>query len=418
MRDQTEQLDTNGGFHGWRMVGICFVLINVALGVNFSAYGALVGAIETGFNTSRALASGGLSMLTLSMGLMSPVVGALMRRVPLRVLMAIGIVMNAAGLAVPAMTSSIHVLLASYLLLVGPGFCLFAIIPCTSIIGNWFVAGNGRALGFATMPIGNAIMPVAAAMVLSAHGLSATFLSGSAIMLALLPLLLFLVDHPSRCGQRAHGASALDISDDPVPPMAAREIMFSGPFLVLTLAVSVLSAAGLVIVTQIVGLSMDRGLDLASASLVLAAFGLAGLVGAPLFGFLSDRLGGGRAFSVLAFGLIPGWLGLLVADTLPLLLFLAMIIGIGSNGILTLFGATMGEWLGAKNVGVAMGLCYMLQIPFLFGAPPLAGAMYDATGGYTATIVLHVASMVAIGLLMLFYRPVVTGSSASPPASA
>ncbi|WP_341714021.1 hypothetical protein, partial [Erythrobacter sp.] len=57
-------------FHGWRMVGICFILINVALGVNFSAYGALVGAIETGFGTSRALASGGVSMLTLSMGLM------------------------------------------------------------------------------------------------------------------------------------------------------------------------------------------------------------------------------------------------------------------------------------------------------------------------------------------------------------
>lgn len=123
-------------FQGWRMVVICFLLINVALGLNFSAYGALVGAIEEGFDTSRALASGGVSMLTLSMGLMSPVVGGLMRRFPLRLLMAAGIVLNAAGLAMSGLTDSIFVLLASYLLLVGPGFCLFAIIPCTSIIGN------------------------------------------------------------------------------------------------------------------------------------------------------------------------------------------------------------------------------------------------------------------------------------------
>lgn len=404
-------------FHGWRMVGICFILINVALGVNFSAYGALVGAIETGFGTSRALASGGVSMLTLSMGLMSPVVGSLMRRVPLRLLMAVGIVMNAAGLAVPSLTESIYVLLASYLLLVGPGFCLFAIIPCTTIIGNWFVTGRGKALGLANIPIGNAIMPVAAAMVLSAAGLSATFLSGAVLMLALLPLLLLLVDRPEQAGQRARGAEHDD--DSAVQPgMTTRQILSSRPFQVLTLAVSILSAAGLVMVTQIVGLSMDRGLDLPSASLVLAGFGLAGLAGAPLFGFLADRLGGGRAFAVLAFALIPGWLGLLVADTLPLLLLLAVMIGVCSNGIVTLFGATMGEWLGGRNVGMAMGLCYLLQIPFLFGAPPLAGAMYDATGGYAATIWLHIASMIAIGLLMLFYRPGAAVLSASPPASA
>jgi MFS family permease len=405
MPDMRQHKSAPARFSGWRMVGICFVLINVALGVNFSAYGAVVAAIESDFATSRALSSAGISMLTLSMGLMSPLVGVLMQRVPLRVLMATGIVMNAAGLAVGAFTGSIYVLLASYLLLVGPGFCLFAIIPCTTIIGNWFVAGRGRALGLANIPIGNAIMPVAAAMVLSAHGLSLTFLSGAGLMLALLPLLLLLADHPAQIGQQASGGGEADAAAGQAAGMTTRGILTSGPFLVLTWAVSVLSAAGLVMVTQIVGLSMDRGLGITSASLILSGFGLAGLIGAPLFGFLADRLGGGRALAVLAFALIPGWLGLLVADTFALLLGLAVIIGISSNGIVPLFGATMGEWLGARNVGIGMGLCYMLQIPFLFGAAPLAGAMYDATGSYAATIWLHVASMIGIGLLMLVYRP-------------
>lgn len=412
------QVDATQRFSGWRMVGLCFVLTNVALGVNFSAYGALVGAIETHFATSRALASGGISMLTLSMGLMSPLVGALMRRFPLRLLMAVGIVLNAAGLALASTTQSIGVLLAAYLLLVGPGFCLYAVIPCTTIIGNWFVAGRGRALGLANIPVGNAVLPVAAAAALSAVGLPLTFLGGAGLLLALLPLLLFLADTPERLGQTAHGVAEADAGAAPGATMTTAAILRDPAFLVLSLAVSVLSAAGLVMVTQIVGLSMDRGLTLESASLVLAGFGLAGVAGAPLFGALADRLGGGRAFAVLAFALVPGWLGLLVANGFAALLLLAVLIGVCSNGIVTLFGATMGEWLGSANVGMAMGLCYLLQIPFLFGAAPLAGAMYDATGGYGATIALHVASMVAIGVLMLVFRPSPGRFSASRPASA
>jgi cyanate permease len=78
----------------------------------------------------------------------------------------------------------------------------------------------------------------------------------------------------------------------------------------------------------------------------------------------------------------------------------------------------MSEWLGPANVGLGMGLCYMLQIPFLFGSAPLAGAMYDATGSYDATILLHVASMVAIGVLMLVFRPAGSELEVPRPASA
>lgn len=406
-------------FSGWRMVAICFLVLNVALGVNFAAYGALVEAIEREFATSRALASAGVSMLTLSMGAISPVVGGLMRRFPLRLLMSIGVILNAAGLACLSQTADIRVLLASYLLLIGPGFCLYAVVPCTTIVGNWFIAGRGRALGIVNMPLGNAVLPLAAAFFLINFGLPAAFLASAVLVLALLPLILLIVDDPARVGQSAQGAApagAAAGAEDAA--LSARQIVSAVPFLVITLAVGVLSAAGLVMVTQIVALGQERGLPLASASVLLAGFGLAGVAGAPIFGWLADRIGGGRAFGVLALALVPGWLGLLGAQSFPALLFLAVAIGICSNGIVTLFGATMGEWLGARNIGLAMGLCYLLQIPFLFGAPPLAGAMYEATGGYAATILLHVASFVAIGLLMLFYRPGRAGVSASPPASA
>lgn len=159
-------------------------------------------------------------------------------------------------------------------------------------------------------------------------------------------------------------------------------------------------------VSHLVALGMGRGLTLSSASLLLAGFGVAGVAGAPIFGWLSDRLGGGYAFAILCFAQAIPWLGLIVAgDSLALLLLLAMLIGLGSNAITTLFGTTTGEWLGKANISAGMGLCYLLQIPFLFGAAPLAGAMFDRTGGYTATILLHVASFVIMGLIFFAYRP-------------
>jgi len=403
-------------FHGWRMVALAFVILNLALGVNFTAYGALVEAIQREFHTSRALASAGPSVLNLAMGLMAPFAGAVMRRVPLRTLMLIGVALNALGYGLITQVHSIAPMLACYALLIGPGFCLIGVIPCTTIVSNWFVEGRGRAIGIINMPFGNTLMPLAAAFMLQSFGLRATFLGCGMLLAALIPLILALVDRPDRIGQRARGDGPA-VEERGGGAMTSGQILRFPPFWVLTLGVGLLSAGGMVMVSHLVALGMGRGLALSSASLLLAGFGVAGVAGAPIFGWLSDRLGGGRAFAILCLVQVIPWLGLIVAGgSLPALLLLAMAIGLCSNAITTLFGTTTGEWLGAANVSAGMGLCYLLQIPFLFGAAPLAGAMFDATGGYGATILLHAASFAAMGLVFLLYRP--RAVTPSPPSAA
>lgn len=394
-------------FQGWRMVALIFVILNCSLGVNFAVYGALVDAIQTSFATSRALAAAGLSMLTLALGLLSPLVGGLMRRVSIRTLMLTGIMLNALGFFLLTQVSHIGLLLGIYMLLIGPGFALSGPVPCTAIIANWFDSGRGKALGIINMPVGNSLMPLLAAAILATYGLRATFLGQGIVLIAMLPLIWLVVDHPGRIGQHALGASPDQENETgQSTSMAAGQILRSPPFLVLTLGVSLLSAAGLVMVTHIVALAMDRGVALAPASLLLSAFGLAGVVGAPLFGWIADRIGGGRAFALLGLIQIPAWLGLMVAGSdLPALLGLTFAIGLCCNAILPLFGSLMGSWLGSANVGLGMGLCYLLQIPFMFGAGPLAGAMFDRFGGYGPTILLHVGTFALIGLLFLLYRP-------------
>ncbi|MEO0030427.1 MAG: hypothetical protein RIS94_185 [Pseudomonadota bacterium] len=389
--------DARAPFRGWRMVGICFLILNCTLGVNFAAYGALVEAIERAYSTSRALASMGISMVTLALGLLAPMVGTLMRRYPVRLVVMAGLVLNAGGFFLLAIAPEIAVFLALCLLLIGPGFALAGVVPCTAIVSDWFVEGRGRTLGIINMPFGNALMPLAAAWALVRHGLPVTLMAGGALLLALVPLAALLVEAPARPEQA--GA-------DPAGAMTSAQILKSRPFLVVTIGVTLLSAAGIVMVTHLIALATDRGMPLGAASTLLSLFGLAGLAGAPLFGWIADRIGGGRAFAVLALGQIVPWVALVfVGANIPALLACAFAIGLCCNGVLTLFGVTMGAWLGQANLGLGMGLCYLLQIPVMFAAAPLAGAMFDRFGSYTPAIALHVATFVAVGLMFLLYRP-------------
>lgn len=408
-----------GAFAGWRMVAICFLIMNCTMGVNFSAYGAMVETIQRDFGTSRAFAAMGISMITLTLGLISPLVGGLLRRMSIRTLIMIGLTLNASGYFLLTIVHDIRLFLAIYALMIGPGLALAAVVPCTAIISNWFVTGRGRALGIINIPLGNALLPLLSAALLISYGLQGAFWGCGIVLAALLPLAWFLVDDPAKIGQLPAGGVAEE-KGAAEAAMTAGQIVRSTRFIVLTIGVGLLSAAGLVIVTHLVALASDRGVPLGSASLLLSIFGLAGLVGAPLFGWLSDRVGGGISLALLSLLQILPWLGLIVAGAnLPLLLVLAFVIGLFCNGIITLFGVTMGEWLGQANIGLGMGLCYFFKIPFLFAAGPLAGAMFDRFGNYTPTILMHVATFAAIGVTFLLYRPKQAGklSSARPSAA-
>ena len=391
-----------GSRERWRVIILLFLILNVALSVNFAAYGALVGEIQKHYGAGRALASAGLSMLTLALGLLSPVVGALMRRHSIRVLMAAGIILNAVGYLLIRWTSNIFEMLAVYALLIGPGFSLFSVVPCSTIISNWFDAGRGRAMGIINMPVGNCLMPIAAAAILSAKGLMATFTGAAMLLLCLLPLLLLFKDRPTSASADSDNES----EKHAVVPTALGTITIlrSPAFLILTLGVGVLTTGGLTMVTQIVSLGQESGLDVTSASLLLAGYGLAGLAGAPLAGWLADRLGPGYAFAIIFFATIFPWLSLMAAGgSFALLMLSTLLIGVCSNATMPLFGASAAAWLGAENISLAMGLSYMLQIPFMFGAGPAAGAIYDATGSYAPTIIILCCSFAVMGAVFLSY---------------
>ena len=393
------------------MVAIAFLAQNCAIGVSYGVYGTLLEALQEEFQTSRALAASGLSVMSLVMGLLSPVVGSLMERFSIRGLMMVGAAANAVGYGLLAIADSFEVMLVIYALLIGPGVCFLGIIPSSTLVSNWFAKARGKALGIVNTPFTLFVAPVITAVILNRWGIDAVFFSVAALFAVMIPIAALAVSHPSELGQRAYGAAEEEeekkqADTPPAATASTRAIVTSAPFLVIWLTIGLLTAGGIMMITHIVPMARSMGVGLEAASILLSVYGLSGAVGGLLFGWLADRIGGPAAIATQSLGWVIPWLLLLVVGAnVPLLLLLSVLMGLCSGAVVVLLTVIMGQWIGTQNFGRAMGAMYFMKIPFMFVAGPLAGLIFDMTGNYTAAIIMHAATFAVVGLIFLTYRP-------------
>jgi MFS family permease len=380
------------------MILLAFLAQNMAVGMGFGAYGTLTEAVQKDFSTTRALAASALSVMSLVMGLLAPVVGGAMKHWRLRDAMMIGALLCAAGYASLAFVHHIGVLLAVFALLIGPGACLLGPLPASMLVANWVPeSGRGRALGFVNMPLFIFIFPFISARVLDAYGLSPVFLLLAVLMLLLVPLLWLVVDRPA--GALAQAAPAA------LAGPGIGFILRQPAFLVLALGAGLVVATGMTMVTHIVSIGLDRGFALPAASLLLSVYGISGAGGAVLFGWFADRAGVRFALAGVALLPLPALATILLSGTYVPLLFSAGLLGLCTGAIIGLQSTAVAAWLGHAVFGRAMGLLYLLEVPFLFGAAPLAGYLFDITGSYRPALLLNIATLGGTAVMFLCYRP-------------
>ncbi len=367
--------------HGWLLVVIAAVAQNCAIGLNFAAYGTMIGALEARYGTSRALIASGPGAFVLSLSLCSPLVGGLLQRASVRTVM----------------------MAALYGLLIGPGACLLGIVPAATLVGNWFVRDRGKALGLINMPILLLVMPPLFGLMLPRIGVNGVFLTIAAIYLVILLPLLGIIDRPDMIGQTARGAEdgAGAASASETAPLTKRQLLAMPRFWMLSIAVGLLTSGGTMIVVHFVPFGLGRGFSLSQAALLISAFGGAGMVGALFFGWLVDRIGAVNTLIINALAQALLWLGLFPALGLPLMLTLAGSFGACAGAIIAIHGAAINELFGRQSFSQAMGLSYLLKLPFIVGSAPLAGWLFDRTDNYLTAFGLQIIAFVAAALIFV-----------------
>lgn len=397
------------GFLGWRMVALGFLAQNLAIGLAFGSFGVLIKPVAAELEASRAIASLGIAVIMLLMGLSGPVLGTLLARYPIRRVMSAGAVLMAAGFAVAARAESFPVFLLGFSVIGGAGCAALGVLPATTLASNWFVARAGLAIGLVNLPLFVTLTPPVVAWIIGAHGWRASLNVMALLIVAMLPLLRLIVGRPEEAGQLALGAATRATpAAQPLAPQARvgfGVLVRSRWYWGVLLAASLLTCGGVVVVSHLVPYATDRGIPAASAALLLSVNGVFSMAGALLFGHVADRIGARTTLGLIGLVQATCWTGLVFADRFGLFVPLLVGIGLCGGGTHIAFSALLNAAYGRAAFASALGLATLLMLPFTFAAAPLAGWIFDSTGRYVIAFQVQIAAFLTAALVYLvIYR--------------
>jgi MFS family permease len=393
-------------FYGWVVVAVAFAAQFIAAGLVFYTFGVALKDLAADFGAGRLGISGIHLVMPWTGALMAPVVGRLAGAGHLRALLTSGAVATGVGFCLASQASELWQLYVIYPVLMSYGANTLSGVGASTLIVNWFAKRRATALGISQIgaSAGGMIMAPAAAALFVAHGWREVYLGFGIGVLASAPLVAWLtVGRPEHRGLWPDGdAAPSEPARSVAPPrvFATRTALRELNLWLIAFITGVGFMLSGAIVTHLVPLATDRGLDPMQASGLLSVMAAAALAGKPLFGFLADRWGERSAYALSITLEALALVGLTLAPSGALLFGVMALFGLGIGGNMPLSAALLARAFGPAAFGPMMGLMMPLLTPLVSSGTPLAGWIFDETGSYSYAfvifLVLAMASLVAL----------------------
>lgn len=390
-------------YYGWVIVAVSLVSLAVWFGVRagFSVYFA---AMIDQFNWPRGQAAGVQSAAMVTYTLVSPAVGWLIDRFGPRRVIGPGAVFLAGGLALCATVDSLLTFYLYFGLLVGAGLTFISLTAYTAILPHWFHRRLGLASGVAVSGMGVGVftlVPLTELAISAWDWQTAFLLTAGVVTCILLPLNLILIRHrPADLGLPERNGTA----DDNPPPtdrngrdwtlaQAARTVRFwallAFPFWLLVGLFTVL--------VHYVRFMVDIGLDRTVASFSFALVGLISSISRVGWGWLSDRIGREKTYTLGSISIMAGLAALWLMVDGPsnwLVAAFTLFFAVGWGSSAPMFMAATADLFGKRSIGLFYGLVEgVLGLGAALGSWA-AGFIYDQTGSYAGAFAMAMAAVV------------------------
>ncbi len=391
------------GFLGWRMIGLGFLAANLAIGLTFGTFGVLIKPVAAELGASRGLASFGIAVILLLMGIAGPVLGIAFRHVRIRSVMIGGALLMAGGFVLASHAQSFPVFMLGYSIIGGAGCAMLGIIPASTLMANWFVAKRGMALGIISVPLLVAAAPPVAAWLVESRDWRFALNAQAGVLLLLLPLLWLVIGRPEDVGQSPLGRAQPHAGPlaSQTPAAGYGRLLSDRYFWGILISAGLITTGGIVIVSHLVPFATDSGISPTKAAALLSVNGTASMVGALMCGIIADRIGARLTVGMIGVALALLWSLLLAFPRYEVIVILLIGIGPCSGGLHPAFATLLANAFGRESFAAALGLATLLMLPFTFFAAPLAGAIYDATGSYSTAFVLEIGAFTAAAAIVL-----------------
>ncbi len=394
-------METAGRRSAWLVVAVSSVGLFFHFGsLLINAFGILLTTLCDQFQWSRGQVSKAVALAMLMVTLTMPLTGWLTDRLgsrrPILVCMTL---FGALYASLSLLTPHLWHLYGVFLLLglVGPGT---SAVPHASLISRWFMERRGLALGLAMCgtAIGGVVWPWLTQRLLDRFGWSNAYaISGGAVLLVAVPLLLLLLKEPSAPVR----SSRQVVTNEHAAGLTRREALGGGLLWLMIFSFFIISMSIHACMIHLAPMLKDRGMTPVDAAFAASLFGAAGMIGRLGMGYLLDLLPAERV-PTIAFSMVAAGIFLLFGGASgPGAYFAAMLIGFGYGAESATIPYLVGRYFGLRSFGEIYSYLF-ITVP-LGGAlgSYLMGAGFDRTGSYRLALLFCGMATVIAALMML-----------------
>jgi predicted MFS family arabinose efflux permease len=383
-------------FYGWRIVGVALLCHFVAVGLSFYSFGVFFKPIAAELGASRFALSLGQTITTVAAALCAPLVGRAVERGSARRITIAGALAFGVGYGLSALARELWQLYAVLATFIGFGAAALGNIPQATLVARWFTARRGTALGLAAVGVSlsGLVMPALATGLIAAIGWRGGYgVYALAAVVLVVPAARVIVDRPEDLGLVADGARG----GDPAPEArwTTPELLRSRAFWCISAAFALGLFAVSAVLTHLVPLLTDAGVDPLVAAGLLSATAACGIVGKLGFGHVADALDARASLALSLLLQLGGVLLLWRADGSAWLALGALVFGLGMGGVVPLQSTLTASAFGTGSFARASGLMRPVMLPLTASGVAFAGLMFDRLGSY-----LPALAVFAVGYLL------------------
>jgi MFS family permease len=385
-------------FYGWWVVAAFSCMTFISTGIRH-AVGPFLKPIVADLDLDRASFSVVIALSLFLYGVFMPLSGMAADRFGVRVSASVGTLLLVGSLVLTAMVRNFWEFAVVYGVLVPLGLAATGPVIASGVVARWFSKRRGTALsvlGSASMTGMSLLVPAVTWLILTQGWRTTYMVIGLIVLVVVLPLCLWVIrDSPESMGLAADGAVptvSAGATERVSAATAVQTLAFwqlAGSFFTCGFSMSLLSAHGVPMLT-------DHGYTPMFASWALGVLGGSSIGFTVMLGMLSDRLGRRPVLSAIYAGRILIFAGFfLIRDNPGAIIAVAVLGGVTMAGTGSMTSALTADIWGRFSVSSVFGWIFLVHQTGGALGSWLAGALFEATGGYGAAYVAACAFLLA-----------------------
>jgi len=394
--------------YGWVIAALGAIIFSF-YSMRFNTFGVFLIPLTDQFHWDRGALSWAPSFAAITSGLVSLYSGRLSDKYGPRSLVTIAGLMIAASFMLMSQVGKLwHVYLAWGLLMGGAQACIY--IPIISSVPRWFSVRRSSAIGITVLGFGIGAVawpPVTQSLIDSFGWQNACLILGIINLAVIVPLAQFLKPDPQSIGILPYGENSPLVQKNSAIPesvgLTLKEAIKKPRFWIFGMVLLGFFSCLNVMYVHIVAHARDIGIAPLIAASSVSIIGGMSIIGRLSIGPISEKIGMGKALCLsLTLGLIAMCLLVWSPGEWAFFVF-AAIFGLAYGTFVPMETAVPAGMFGVKSLGIIMAVLGLFTNIGIALAPPLAGAIFDATGRYTDAFIicLGLVSMAFILSLVL-----------------